>query len=341
MVAAGDGEESQAARPLRPKLTQPGKSLFLSSAARSYGVSKQYRDFDPGGQFGSSAPCQRTWPANRAEAASPAESENAHVMSIDQFMEEYGDLTRDVVYAGYETYETKLQDWFDFIDGAAVSKARIATLEANFDFPTWYAKAQTSVGGMVGSGKVPWARDKTARLGQQLALFRHFANHEFAWSDFTDSFLSAGAHFDDNIRNLNNELFEPFARDLLKDIQRANADASPGDEVPAADRLVSLDHNSTAYRQAMDSLEQVADAVARSNEIGAGEPETRQRVIAELDAGRRLLKATQVRAQLAWAALYPALRWAASQTAGTIIGVAITAAIALLAALMGMTVPGL
>ena len=262
-------------------------------------------------------------------------------MSFEQFADDYTDLANDVVNAGYETYETKLSDWIDFIEQSPVSSDRIVALQSGFDFPTWYEAAQSSIGGMVGSGKVPWDKDRTERLGQQLALFKHFTTREFAWSDFSQNFMWAGSRFDDNISKINSDLFAPFARELLKDIERNAATAAAASDVPAADRIVTLDHNSRGYTETVDSLSQVLDVVQRSNEIGAEEPDTRERVVAELDAGKRLLKATQVRAQAVWLVVYPALRWIASQTVGTIVGVAITAAIVLLAALLGITVPGL
>jgi hypothetical protein len=262
-------------------------------------------------------------------------------MAFEQFADDYGDFTSDVINAGYETYETKLSDWFDFIEQSPVSKDRVEKLQSGFDFPTWYEAARSTMGSMVGSGKVSWAKDRTERLGQQLALFKHFATEEFAWSDFSSNFLWAGSRFDDNIEKINSDVFAPFARELLKDIERNRATEAVASDVPAADRIVALDHNSRGYTETVDSLGQVLDTVQRSNEIGAEEPDTRERVVAELDAGKRLLKATQVRAQAVWAVVYPALRWIAGQAGGTILGVAITAAIALLATLLGITVPGL
>lgn len=261
--------------------------------------------------------------------------------SFEQFAADYADLANDVINAGYETYETKLTDWLDFIEREPISKDRIANLQQGFDFDAWYEAAKATVGSMVGSGRLDWAKDRTERLGQQLALFKHFTANDFSWSDFTSNFLWAGSRYNDSIRKLNSELFEPFARDLLKDIQRSGTAHQASPEIPAADRIVTLDHNARPYVQAVNGLDQVMDDLQRSNEIGADDPSTRERIVAELDAGRRLLKASQVRAQAVWAVVYPALRWLADNTASTTLGVAVTAVIVLLAKLLGFDIPGL
>lgn len=69
------------------------------------------------------------------------------------------------------------------------------------------------------------------------------------------------------------------------------------DTAPASDRIVTLDHNSAGYQEARDSLDNTIAAVKGNNELAADDPEDRERQVAELESGRRLLEATRVRVE--------------------------------------------
>lgn len=260
-------------------------------------------------------------------------------MTLDEFAEEYADLTRDVLSAGYQTYDQRLRDWFQLLDTSPYSQARVRELETSFDFEPWYKAGESTVGSMVGSGRLDWAQDRTARMAQELALFRHFTFGEQEWSDFSSNFLWSGSRYEDMIAEINSQIFEPFTRRLLKEFLRA-ANAS-AEEIPAADRLVTLDHNSSAYQSAVTSLDEVTKATVGSNELGSNVPTEKERVVAELEAGRHLLKARQIRVQAALQLLLPALRWIGDHAGGTIVGALVTAAIAALAAVFGINLPSL
>jgi hypothetical protein len=75
--------------------------------------------------------------------------------------------------------------------------------------------------------------------------------------------------------------------------------------VPAADRVVPLDHNSPSYREIVDDLERLENALRSSNEY-SDETEKGQR-IAEVSASRRLLEAGQVRVEALVALLRPVI----------------------------------
>ena len=194
---------------------------------------------------------------------------------------------------------------------------------------------------MVGSGNLAWAQDRTERLGQQLALFRHFANQQNAYIDFCQKFMYGLRRFDDMIAEVNEQLFNPFARDLLKDLFKHSPLETKSLNIPASDRIVPVDHNSPAYQEVDTNLVTLEDHLRRSNSLAEDSPSERDQVLAELSASRRLLKAVQVRIELLKQLLLPALRWIAKKSGEIAVGIAITAVLTALATLLGFSIPGL
>lgn len=222
-------------------------------------------------------------------------------MAFADIEEDYRDATDDVLRASADTFERALRDWFSVLDADPSVAGRIKALEASVDFENWYAEGEKTQGSFVGSGTLDWARDRSERLGQTLALFRHFARKEDAYVDFSTSFFYAGSRYDEMVSKIVRELFEPFARDLLKGLRRAATEA-----VPAADRVVTIDHNSPQYADAARQLETLEKAVIQSNELP--DPAEKERVVAEISAGRRLLQATKVRFRALVELLSPAFK---------------------------------
>ena len=116
----------------------------------------------------------------------------------------------------------------------------------------------------------------------------------------------------------------------------------PGDdapvvaEVPASDRVVSLDHNSAAYKEAIAALDQVTEAARASNELGAEDPLEKERVIAELSAAKRLLESIKVSVQKVSALIGTTLLWLGSKFAEAPIGEAAMYAWNLIKPLIGL-----
>ena len=141
-------------------------------------------------------------------------------MTWTEFESEYAGLASDALRANYATYVQKLGDFLAHIDDCSWAASRAAELERGLEFDTWYSAAKKTVSSMVGSGRLDWSRDRKKRLGQQLTLFRRFAANENAYLTFSTNFMYAGSRFDDIIREINSQLFEPFSRDLLKDLSQ-------------------------------------------------------------------------------------------------------------------------
>jgi hypothetical protein len=78
-----------------------------------------------------------------------------------------------------------------------------------------------------------------------------------------------------------------------------------------------------------------------SNELAAKYPLERERAVAELDAGRRLLRAVTVRAEAAWSVLRPALAWLGEKSTESVVAIMVGAVLVILAGLLGVSIPGL
>ncbi len=257
-------------------------------------------------------------------------------MTFDDFEEDYNDLADDISAAGHNTYEQKLLSWFALLDGFKVIQTQLENLENSFDFQEWYQAGKTTNGGMVGSGHLEWAEDPKQKITQQLALFRYFASQEGAYIQFCSMFLFAGSSYDEMVWKINSEHFEPFQRDLLKFLKRNRKSSKTDTETLAQDFVSVLDQSSTDYRYALQSLSTAIVAIQQNNEIGENEPDEKERVIAELHAGKSLLQLARVRGSVIWSLIKDALLWGLSKTTETAIGALITVALTAIAGLLGI-----
>jgi hypothetical protein len=77
--------------------------------------------------------------------------------------------------------------------------------------------------------------------------------------------------------------------------------------VPASDRVVRLNHNSKSYRETMDNLNRLIEAVETMNDYD--DVEDKEERLAELSAGRRLLESVRVKRHVVWLLLGSAITW--------------------------------
>lgn len=106
--------------------------------------------------------------------------------------------------------------------------------------------------------------------------------------------------------------------------------------VPAVDRIVTLDHNSLQYQEAIDAIDRVIEAVAGDNEYGEADPEEKAALVGALKAGRSLLDATRVRILAVYATLIPSLQYVADNFAKGAIAALGASAVAAVMKLLGL-----
>jgi hypothetical protein len=117
------------------------------------------------------------------------------------------------------------------------------------------------------------------------------------------------------------QLFRPFERELRREIQKldlSNPPASDDAYIPASDRVVTLDHNSKTYRDLIDILERIEIELAARNDHP--DPALKERQVAEISAGRRMLRAAKVRAVAIYSVLSTPLIWIAKHFADKELG---------------------
>jgi len=108
-------------------------------------------------------------------------------------------------------------------------------------------------------------------------------------------------------------------------------------QVPASDRVVTVNHNAPDYRATSDTLVQTIAAVKGDNEYANEDPEDREQRIAELEASQRLLQAERVDLDWVERLFLRTLRYLANKFADNAIGVVVGLLISHVLALFGMT----
>ncbi|WP_374304518.1 hypothetical protein [Ferrovibrio sp.] len=248
------------------------------------------------------------------------------------FIPDLHELTGDVIRSRYQLYADNLQRWFSHLESDAHALAIISSLEQNVDFASWYSECTATMRGMLGSGKLKWPSDLKKRLGLHLQLFRQFANEVLSPDDFCSHFLYTDNNYSAMVSEINNQIFDPFSRDLIKYLARYESDNS--DNIPASDRVVPLDHNSRSYVKVSEALSNVEKLIKESNELSTEDKDLRS---TEIAAGKTLLSGNAVRISAIVPVLLKGLQWLAKVFVEQTIGVAATIAITALIALLGFT----
>lgn len=106
--------------------------------------------------------------------------------------------------------------------------------------------------------------------------------------------------------------------------------------VPASDQVVGLDHNGPAYLEAMVALDALIVVVGESNSYREMDEADQERRVAELEAGRTLLRSRTVSLKMVKAALWSTLAYLALKFVDAPIGDASTLAWAALKHLLGI-----
>jgi hypothetical protein len=215
------------------------------------------------------------------------------------FRSVYDELTQEVLRSNVQFLTDHLANWFRTLDTTSEVAPIIQNLQSGIDFEPWKKELEVSI--KLNRG-LTWPKEPEKRLATQLLLFRSAAeggNGEviagYGWSFIP----SRDTSINNSARRFIDQVFRPMAAELRRYLERQMT------TVPAADRVVPLDHNSPSYREVVDDLERLENALRSSNEY-SDETEKGQR-IAEVSAARRLLDAAQVRVEALVALLRPVI----------------------------------
>jgi hypothetical protein len=106
--------------------------------------------------------------------------------------------------------------------------------------------------------------------------------------------------------------------------------------LPASDRVVSLDHNSAPYREAVGALDAAISVAEKSNSLGDLTAGERSSILSQLKTGRTLFDDKTIRVSAYRAVLEPGLRWLLEKCADNAVGLALTAALTAIGTLLGL-----
>lgn len=241
--------------------------------------------------------------------------------TTDDLFGEYDALTADVARSRHQMFATNLQRWFMFLDSASpFAQIILQQFDAGLEFMPWYQRCLQTMKGMAGSAKLDWPSEPRKRLGLQIALFRAFAQGHINPADFAIHFLYRSNHFDDMVSDIISQLFTPMSSELRRYLFRTltRPPSSGVPTIPASDRIVRLDHNSPEYREASDALAKVEQSINDANDYDDLEDKARR--LAEVSAGRTLMRAPRINLNAITVLLGSVLLFLIAQFSGTIIG---------------------
>jgi hypothetical protein len=143
----------------------------------------------------------------------------------------------------------------------------------------------------------------------------------------------SGQNINDNAKAFIDQVFRPMARELIRYLRRVGEENAE-EPVPAADRVVSLDHNSPKYEEAENALVALERALTETNDYA--DVEEKEQRVAEVSAARRLLKAIRVRIEPLVALLKPLVAQYGTKLKDNLVGIAVTVTVSALISLRAM-----
>lgn len=186
----------------------------------------------------------------------------------------------------------RLQEWFAHLDGEPEAAAAIAKIQDGQDFLAWFeAQAREQ---RLGIQKLQWPPDNDRRLGMQLLLFRAVAREGLNVGALGKKYVpGSGRNINDNTRAFIDQIFRPMSRELVRYLRRVGqAEMEAERSAPAADRVVTLDHNSDPYLRTLEALDELIRALQGANDYP--DPDDKEQHLAEVEATKTLLKPKRV-----------------------------------------------
>jgi hypothetical protein len=228
------------------------------------------------------------------------------VLDISQFLQDYDAATQDVILANYRTYPLNMRKWFYVVEQENPLGPVVTDLENTLDARRWLdEQINAPPMGSMGGGLLTFPLDRRERMSDQIFLCRFLSENDLNVHKIGLDFFRRGTeNRDGTIENINQELFRPMARDLRRYFERVANDQQT--EIPASDRTVTLDHNSQSYQEAVEAVDRLEELVRQTNDYD--DPDDKEQKLAELDAGRRLLKPIRVRVRAVAQVLAGAIR---------------------------------
>lgn len=156
----------------------------------------------------------------------------------------------------------------------------------------------------------------------QLLLFRAVAREGLNIGALGKKYVpGSGRNINDNTRAFIDQIFRPMSKELVRYLRRVGeAQANAKEAVPAADRVVTLDHNSDPYLRTLEALDELIRALQGANDYP--DPEDKEQHLAEVAATKTLLKPRRVRVAAVVSVIGGGLVYLTSHFVGTAVDMA-------------------
>lgn len=239
---------------------------------------------------------------------------------FNEFIDELDEVSFSATQATDQLIDQHMKRWFVVLeDGPRFVSQFIRELERRLNWDTLEETVFIENSGM-GPDTLNFPDDQLDRLAVQLMIFRKFSTGEIESWRFADQFVYVrDGNINDTLQEFMYQVFDPFLTELKRALKKQffNNNTLEQVAIPASDRIVSLDHNSKHYGDAIEAINITAQEVTKSNSMDA---ETKERIRAELKAGTELLAPKTVKVPNLKVVLLVPLLWLVDEFAGTAIG---------------------
>lgn len=218
--------------------------------------------------------------------------------NLDDFLTDYDQIAYEVQTARREFIEMRLARFFAFLNDEDDNiRSHIEYLRKRFPLDEINRSVLIEREGM-GDDIIKMPSGQLDQLSVYLNIFGAMSTQAIRAETFAIQYFRGSERSLEVInRNMTDGFFAPFASELKRYIKK-NYDEDPpisdqAAEVPASDRSVKINHNSTEYVQAEAEIAELIELLRSTNDYG--EPDDRAQRLAELEAGKTILNAPEAR----------------------------------------------
>ncbi|MDC7684375.1 hypothetical protein PQU92_13900 [Asticcacaulis sp. BYS171W] len=255
-------------------------------------------------------------------------------MTREEFERTYHEKLGDIMQASPKMFEMRVGAWLDLLDSEPAVASYIDAATAGFKFEPWFEQATR--GGVSRQLSELISTDKQERDAQFIGLMRQF-REPHGWHHFGLAHFRAGNNVAQTLDALNRNIVGPFARDLLRDLGPLVRDAEKVEPEPD-EAIATIDPQSPAILELNDKIDELIMLLRSSNMASEILGEDKDRLSAELSASKVLIRVSRVERSIMERLLTPALRFIAKTLADQAGETAVKAALALLAAHLGINI---
>lgn len=220
----------------------------------------------------------------------------------EQFLKEYDKLIRIVNESRKDNFPVNLVKWFDYLEDSDIVPVKfvIARFMGN---PNYDAMYRRFTGYITLNDSDPFIK----QIKEACRVLDQVQRRSEIWNDFelfratlmeikggvfnVDNFSRADYYLS-KFKNFSDGLREVFEKSLSITDSDPTVDRDEQREIPASDRIVTINHNAEEYHIVIKKLGELEVNIKQSNSI---DNEEKDRLLAELNAGESILKRTSVR----------------------------------------------